>query len=66
LIGFAALGWIMQQTWFYTGLASRPNLGLGEAIVERCDRTFALYDGGPFVEFFDLPHLKRQVQNARV
>ena len=30
LIGFAALGWIMQQTWFYTGLGVTPNLGLGE------------------------------------
>ena len=30
LIGFAALGWIMQQTWFYTGLGVIPNLGLGE------------------------------------
>jgi len=30
LIGFAALGWIMQQTWFYIGLGVTPNLGLGE------------------------------------
>ncbi len=28
LVGFAALGWIMQQTWFYTGLGVTPNLGL--------------------------------------
>ncbi len=31
LLGFAALGWIMQQTWFYTGLGVVPNLSLGEA-----------------------------------
>ena len=31
LLGFAALGWIMQQTWFYTGLGVTPNLGLGDA-----------------------------------
>ena len=30
LIGFAALGWVMQQSWFYTGLGVTPNLGLGE------------------------------------
>ena len=31
LLGFAALGWIMQQTWFYTGLGVTPNFGLGDA-----------------------------------
>lgn len=27
LIGFALLGWLSAQTWFYTGLGVRPNLG---------------------------------------
>jgi len=30
LLGFAALGWIMQQTWFFTGLGVMPNLGLSD------------------------------------
>jgi len=27
LAGFALLGWVSQQAWFYTGLGVRPNLG---------------------------------------
>lgn len=27
LLGFAALGWVSQQAWFYTGLGVVPNLG---------------------------------------
>jgi STE24 endopeptidase len=27
LAGFALLGWLSQQVWFYTGLGVRPNLG---------------------------------------
>jgi STE24 endopeptidase len=27
LLGFAALGWVSQQVWFYTGLGVVPNLG---------------------------------------
>jgi STE24 endopeptidase len=27
LAGFAVLGWLSQQVWFYTGLGVRPNLG---------------------------------------
>ncbi|HSV35343.1 MAG TPA: M48 family metallopeptidase [Ramlibacter sp.] len=26
LLGFALLGWLSQQTWFYTGLGVRPNM----------------------------------------
>jgi STE24 endopeptidase len=26
LLGFAALGWVSQQTWFYTGLGVAPNM----------------------------------------
>jgi STE24 endopeptidase len=26
LLGFALLGWLSQQVWFYTGLGVRPNL----------------------------------------
>jgi STE24 endopeptidase len=28
LAGFALLGWLSGQTWFYTGLGVRPNLGV--------------------------------------
>jgi STE24 endopeptidase len=31
LAGFALLGWLSGQTWFYTGLGVRPNLGLSGA-----------------------------------
>jgi STE24 endopeptidase len=27
LVGFAVLGWLSQQVWFYTGLGVRPTLG---------------------------------------
>jgi STE24 endopeptidase len=27
LVGFALLGWLSQQVWFYTGLGVRPNVG---------------------------------------
>lgn len=27
LLGFALLGWLAQQVWFYTGLGVQPNLG---------------------------------------
>jgi STE24 endopeptidase len=27
LAGFAVLGWLAQQAWFYTGLGVRPNMG---------------------------------------
>jgi STE24 endopeptidase len=27
LVGFALLGWLSQQIWFYTGLGVRPNVG---------------------------------------
>lgn len=27
LLGFAALGWVSQQAWFYTGLGVVPNMG---------------------------------------
>ncbi|MBK5207610.1 MAG: M48 family metallopeptidase, partial [Polaromonas sp.] len=27
LVGFALLGWLSSQAWFYTGLGVRPNLG---------------------------------------
>jgi STE24 endopeptidase len=27
LVGFALLGWLSSQVWFYTGLGVRPNLG---------------------------------------
>ena len=27
LAGFALLGWLSVQTWFYTGLGVRPNMG---------------------------------------
>jgi STE24 endopeptidase len=27
LVGFALLGWLSSQVWFYTGLGIRPNLG---------------------------------------
>lgn len=27
LLGFAALGWVSQQAWFYTGLGVVPNIG---------------------------------------
>ncbi len=29
LVGFALLGWLSAQTWFYTGLGVRPNLNGG-------------------------------------
>jgi STE24 endopeptidase len=29
LVGFALLGWLSSQVWFYTGLGVRPNLGGG-------------------------------------
>ncbi len=29
LVGFALLGWLSGQTWFYTGLGVIPNLGAG-------------------------------------
>ncbi len=29
LVGFALLGWLSSQLWFYTGLGVRPNLGGG-------------------------------------
>src|SRR6185436_14600378 len=29
LAGFALLGWLSQQVWFYTGLGVRPSLGGG-------------------------------------
>jgi STE24 endopeptidase len=29
LVGFALLGWLSSQVWFYTGLGIRPNLGGG-------------------------------------
>ncbi len=29
LVGFALLGWLSSQLWFYTGLGIRPNLGGG-------------------------------------
>ncbi len=28
LVGFALLGWLSTQTWFYTGLGVRPSLGV--------------------------------------
>jgi STE24 endopeptidase len=28
LVGFALLGWLSDQTWFYTGLGVMPNLGV--------------------------------------
>ena len=33
LVGFALLGWLSSQVWFYTGLGVRPNLlGANEAL----------------------------------
>jgi STE24 endopeptidase len=33
LLGFALLGWICQQTWFYTGLGVMPNMnGANDAL----------------------------------
>ena len=33
LVGFALLGWLSTQTWFYTGLGVRPSLGVANDAV---------------------------------
>jgi STE24 endopeptidase len=42
LAGFALLGWLSTQIWFYTGLGVRPNIGLDPALAAAPNDALAL------------------------
>jgi len=42
LAGFALLGWLSQQTWFYTGLGVLPSLGMAMGLPQGEDHAVAL------------------------
>ena len=42
LAGFALLGWLSTQVWFYTGLGVRPNISLDPAVAAAPNDALAL------------------------
>lgn len=59
LLGFALLGWLSGQTWFYTGLGVSPNLGSPNSALALLLFTSVV----PLATFFITPltsHLSRQ------
>ncbi|UCV00408.1 M48 family metallopeptidase [Acidovorax radicis] len=42
LLGFALLGWVSTQVWFYTGLGVRPNISLDPAMAAAPNDALAL------------------------
>ena len=42
LVGFALLGWVSTQVWFYTGLGVRPNISFDPAIAAAPNDALAL------------------------
>ena len=55
LIGFALLGWLSSQSWFYTGLGVRPNVGGGNEAIALLLFMLAV----PLFSFFVSPVMAR-------
>lgn len=63
LVGFALLGWLSNQVWFYTGLGVRPNLSLDPAVAAAPNDALALLLfmlAVPVFTFFISPLFARQ------
>ena len=63
LVGFALLGWLSNQVWFYTGLGVRPNLSLDPATAAAPNDALALLLfmlAVPVFTFFISPLFARQ------
>ena len=63
LLGFALLGWVSAQVWFYTGLGVRPNISLDPAMAAAPNDALALLLFMlvvPVVTFFISPLFSRQ------
>ncbi len=63
LLGFALLGWVSTQVWFYTGLGVRPNISLDPAMAAAPNDALALLLFMlvvPVVTFFISPLFSRQ------
>ena len=55
LAGFALLGWLSTQTWFYTGLGVVPNIGSNESVPNNALALLLLMLAMPVFSFFITP-----------
>ncbi|MDZ7867398.1 M48 family metallopeptidase [Acidovorax sp.] len=63
LVGFALLGWLSNQVWFYTGLGVRPNLSFDAGVASAPNDALALLLfmlAVPVFSFFISPLFARQ------
>lgn len=63
LVGFALLGWLSNQVWFYTGLGVRPNISFDPALAAAPNDALALLLfmlAVPVFTFFISPLFARQ------
>ena len=55
LVGFALLGWLSTQTWFYTGLGVIPNIGSNVSVPNNALALLLLMLAMPVFSFFISP-----------